>query len=542
VFEDCFTRVPTSKKNSVAHGLPTASGEADGVNLSTPAPAQPVQSIPGLDLKYLRNAGIIFKLSRLSVEAIKEAITQADTKTLSADTLLKIRGVLPGPDAAAKLKAYSGSGEGLPDIERFVLMLARIPRVAPRIDCLIFMEACMQDCDALEETLDKVSKACQCVQRSPRLHKMLEVVLAAGNYLNQGDSRLGSAQAIGLSSLGVLRQVKTVDSKRNMMHILVAWLQGDEDLENLLLLSEDLDHMAEALYWDLSVLAGNVKQMEMSLSKVEKQVEQADAEDGSLAKVKEFLRTASPRIHSLTRSMQDLEAAYSTLARSYGEDPSAVSSSAFFKFLADFIADLHRAEEENSALRQKEERLKKRKAQEEARKAQLQQAATVSAPTSGQSSSASVSSAGTKSRDGSVLSNILKARRMSIQPEDDDEDDEEDDEWTDSAPLSRKYSNLLHGLDTDRAIIDNASTMPLAQKQSTLANLGYQPSSRRSFTGMSNPSVSSFRQMPTAARRRAAMGGSKQVSCAFQADTLGSASRTASIGQTMRLKSTVWMA
>ncbi len=88
-----------------------------------------------------------------------------------------------------------------------MVLTTKIPRYTARLGCALFMKTFSNDAELLSEKLGMVNLAVVEVNDSPRLKRLIEVVLAMGNYLNEG-TRNGNAQAIKLSSLLKLDTVK----------------------------------------------------------------------------------------------------------------------------------------------------------------------------------------------------------------------------------------------------------------------------------------------------------------------------------------------
>lgn len=86
-------------------------------------------------------------------------------------------------------------------------LTAKIPRYDARLRCAKFMKSFSNEAELLTEKLMLVNLAVVEVNDSPRLKRLIEVVLAMGNYLNEG-TRNGNAHAIKLSSLLKLDTVK----------------------------------------------------------------------------------------------------------------------------------------------------------------------------------------------------------------------------------------------------------------------------------------------------------------------------------------------
>lgn len=92
-------------------------------------------------------------------------------------------------------------------VTQFMVLTAKIPRYQQRLDCALFMKAFDGDANFLSEKLQLVDTARTEVVQSTRLKRLIEVVLAYGNYLNEG-TRNGEARGIKLSSLLKLDTVK----------------------------------------------------------------------------------------------------------------------------------------------------------------------------------------------------------------------------------------------------------------------------------------------------------------------------------------------
>jgi hypothetical protein len=68
-----------------------------------------------------------------------------------------------------------------------------------------------------------LKQACSQLKGSQNFKKILEMVLAVGNYLN-GDSFCGSARGFKLGALLKLMDVKSTNNKTTLLHFVVAEL------------------------------------------------------------------------------------------------------------------------------------------------------------------------------------------------------------------------------------------------------------------------------------------------------------------------------
>jgi hypothetical protein len=78
---------------------------------------------------------------------------------------------------------------------------------SPRVSCVV-RASCVSCVVCAEQDVDAVLAACDEVKKSTKFKKVLEVVLALGNYLNGGSFR-GAAYGFKLDALNKLRYVAT---------------------------------------------------------------------------------------------------------------------------------------------------------------------------------------------------------------------------------------------------------------------------------------------------------------------------------------------
>ena len=70
--------------------------------------------------------------------------------------------------------------------DRFLYEMSQIPHYEQRIVCLFYKKKFNERMGEVVPTIEAVLMASKEVSRSRRLRKMLEVLLAFGNYMNKG--------------------------------------------------------------------------------------------------------------------------------------------------------------------------------------------------------------------------------------------------------------------------------------------------------------------------------------------------------------------
>ena len=115
--------------------------------------------------------------------------------------------IAPNPDEVKALRMYRGPAEDLSPPERFLLAMADVPRLVPKISALIFRLQFRGLCTVALAGMKTLRAACAEVRGSSRLRAVLAAALAAGNRLNAGSHR-GGAEGLRLESLLKMSDVK----------------------------------------------------------------------------------------------------------------------------------------------------------------------------------------------------------------------------------------------------------------------------------------------------------------------------------------------
>ncbi|XP_008336209.2 formin-like protein 1, partial [Cynoglossus semilaevis] len=100
------------------------------------------------------------------------------------------------------LNNYEKEGRPLEELtneDQFMLRFGKIPRLNQRINTLTFMGNFPENVKHLQPQLNSIIAASVSIKSSVKLKKILEIVLAFGNYMNS--SKKGAAYGFRLQSL-----------------------------------------------------------------------------------------------------------------------------------------------------------------------------------------------------------------------------------------------------------------------------------------------------------------------------------------------------
>jgi dishevelled associated activator of morphogenesis len=159
--------------------------------------------------------------------------------------------------------------------------------------------------------ISNVMEASREVSRSRRLRKLLELVLALGNYMNRGPR--GQASGFRIQSLN-----KLVDTKANtkakgttLLHYLVQVIEAKH--KDILRLEEDIPHVHMAAKVSLGEMEKELSNLRSGLADVAREIEfhrsagSSVPEDRFLVVMRDFYAQASIRFAELEDKYQDMK-------------------------------------------------------------------------------------------------------------------------------------------------------------------------------------------------------------------------------------------
>lgn len=205
------------------------------------------------------------------------------------------------------------------------------------------------------------------VARSRRLRKLLELVLAVGNYMNRGAR--GNASGFRLASLNRLADTKSSSAKgTNLLHYLVQIIE--KKFKDLTKLDDDLPHIREASKVSLGEMDKDISMLRAGIAEVAREIEfhrsagTSQTGDRFLPVMREFHAQASVRFSELEDQFQDMKTRFDRAVRLFGEDGSVVQPEEFFGIFDAFLTAFMEARQDNENFKKRQEEEEKRAKQE----------------------------------------------------------------------------------------------------------------------------------------------------------------------------------
>lgn len=321
----------------------TSSSTASGQHSPGSTGSGPTKKNTLLDTKRLQNVAITRRKLALEPRAIMAAVHQMDLETLPPDKVDILSRILPNEEER-KLFAERGDDEGLSDEDRFMSALCEIERLEHKLSVMRVMADFDESVELLEPQFTHVTAASKCAREATMFHRVLEVILAFGNYMNSG--RKGSVYGFRLASLDSLAIMKSpTDRSLTLLHMIVESI--DRSFPELSKFAEQLKFVdkASGVQWD-SVMS-DMKELETGFEMARK--ERALKGDNCPAPLAEFLNTHDERMKQLQEHAKLALKTYETCIEFYGESARTMPPNDFFSKLSKFIVNFNRCKQENDS-------------------------------------------------------------------------------------------------------------------------------------------------------------------------------------------------
>ncbi|EEC07046.1 disheveled associated activator of morphogenesis, putative, partial [Ixodes scapularis] len=328
-----------------------------------------VRELSLIDGRRAQNCTILLSKLRLTNEEISKAILSMDSKDqLPKDMVEQLLKFLPSPEEKVLLEEHSTELDNMAKADRFLYEISRQVHHMLTSSTLYYKKKFQERVADCKPKIVAVLEASKEVQRSKRLKKLLEVVLAFGNYMNRGQR--GNAVGFKLSSLNHLADTKSSTNRNfTLLHYLIETLEKKVTSSVLTLGCEENRILLPFLSGSLGELSREIQDLKTGLSEVQRELEflrgqPAQHGDKFVLVMKEFITGATYKFSELEDSFQDMKSRYEKTVRRFGEDPLQMPPDEFFGIFDSFLTSFSEARNDNENFKRRKEDEERRTKQE----------------------------------------------------------------------------------------------------------------------------------------------------------------------------------
>uniref|UniRef100_A0AAQ5YNV4 Formin-like 2a n=1 Tax=Amphiprion ocellaris TaxID=80972 RepID=A0AAQ5YNV4_AMPOC len=313
-----------------------------------------IQKMPNkvalLDSNRAKNLAITLRKVGKTSEEICKAIQLFDLRTLPVDFVECLMRFQPTDNEIKVLRQFEKERkplESLTDEDRFMMQFSKIERLMQKMTIMAFIGNFTESVQMLTPQLHAVIAASVSIKSSQKLKKILEIILALGNYMNS--SKRGAVYGFKLQSLDLLLDTKSTDRKITLLHYIANVVK--EKYTQVSLFYNELHYVEKAAAVSLENVLLDVKELQrgMELTKREYSMH------GHNTMLKDFITHNESKLKKLQDDAKIAQDAFDEAVKFFGENSKTTPPSVFFPVFVRFVKAYRQAEDDNEQRKRQEQ-------------------------------------------------------------------------------------------------------------------------------------------------------------------------------------------
>ncbi|XP_062517529.1 formin-like protein 3 isoform X2 [Corticium candelabrum] len=284
-----------------------------------------------LDPSRARNVAISLRRVGVSASLVVEAIERMDLSALPVEYVELLLKVMPTETEFKVFEQYVADGKPvkkLNETDLFVHQLIGVKRLGQKLRVMAYVGDFFDNILTVTPQLNALIVAANSLLSSQKLKKVLEIILAFGNYMNS--SKRGGAFGFRLQCLDLLVDVRSTDRKQTLLEYLVTIIQ--DKFPDVADFPSELQFLEKASTVSLEAIVADVNELSVSMQLARKEHE-LQPENNVL---KNFLSNAEVKLKGLGEDVERAASVYKQALTYFGED-TKVTPNAFFSLFSRFI-------------------------------------------------------------------------------------------------------------------------------------------------------------------------------------------------------------
>uniref|UniRef100_A0A3P9D0U5 Formin-like 3 n=1 Tax=Maylandia zebra TaxID=106582 RepID=A0A3P9D0U5_9CICH len=314
-----------------------------------------------LDANRSKNLAITLRKANKTTEEICKAIEKFDLKALPVDFVECLMRFLPTEAEVKVMRQYERERRPLDQLaeeDRFMLLFSKIERLTQRMNIITFVGNFADNVSMLTPQLNAIIAASGSIKSAPKLKRMLEIILALGNYMNS--SKRGCVYGFKLQSLDLLLDTKSTDRKMTLLHYIALIVK--EKYPELTNFYNELHFVDKAAAVSLENVLLDVRELGKGMDLIRRE---CSLHDHSV--LKGFVQASDSQLDKLQKDAKMAEEAFNSVVSYFGESAKTAPPSVFFPVFVRFIKAYKDAVEENEQRKKQEEAMREKLLAQEAK-------------------------------------------------------------------------------------------------------------------------------------------------------------------------------
>ncbi|XP_072917163.1 delphilin isoform X1 [Hemitrygon akajei] len=302
-----------------------------------------------LSRKKAYNTSILIAHLKLSALELRQILMTMENDRLEPSHIKQLLLYAPDEEELKNFSQHSDDPSKLSEPDQFALEMLSVKEYKLRLRSLHFKITLQEKTEEIKAGLQCIYKASVELKSGKKLAKILEFVLAMGNYLNNGQPKSPKTTGFKINFLTELDTTKTVDGKSTFLHILAKSL--GQHFPELLGFAKEIPTVALAAKVNQRTITAEIGDIHSTRKEIQTACENITVteEDRFAAVMTAFLGDAQPLIASLDSLQNRAIEEFNKVSTFFGEDSKATTTEAFFGIFAEFITKFERAYNETRA-------------------------------------------------------------------------------------------------------------------------------------------------------------------------------------------------
>uniref|UniRef100_A0A8C1IT09 Formin-like 2a n=1 Tax=Cyprinus carpio TaxID=7962 RepID=A0A8C1IT09_CYPCA len=285
-----------------------------------------------LDSNRAKNMAITLRKVGKTPEEICRAIQMFDLRTLPVDFVECLMRFIPTEAELKVLRQYEKERkplENLTDEDRFMIHFSKIERLMQKMTIMAFVGNFTESVQMLTPQLHAVIAASVSIKSSQKLKKILEIILALGNYMNS--SKRGAVYGFKLQSLDLLLDTKSTDRKMTLLHYIANVVK--DKYQQVSLFYNELNYVEKAAAVSLENVLLDVKELQRGMDLMRREYSM----HGHNTLLRDFIQQNENKLKKLQDDAKIAQDAFDEVVKFFGENSKTTPPSVFFPVFVRFV-------------------------------------------------------------------------------------------------------------------------------------------------------------------------------------------------------------
>eukprot|EP01090_Pellita_catalonica_P014023 TRINITY_DN3474_c0_g1_i2.p1 TRINITY_DN3474_c0_g1~~TRINITY_DN3474_c0_g1_i2.p1 ORF type:complete len:719 (+),score=143.86 TRINITY_DN3474_c0_g1_i2:196-2157(+) len=282
----------------------------------------------------------------VDIKTIKQWIVDVNMEKIGPN-IEQLSHFVPTAEEISTLEQYDDKNN-LTKADQYFLAVKDIPRLGARLNAMQYVSQFGLNFTNVLVQIKSVQNACKEMKANKSFVKILEIILAIGNFLN-GSGVRGNAVGFKLETLLKLKDTKSTDNSTTLLSYIVSYISAKD--KTLLDWAKQMPNIASAVRANKQMIQSTVQKLKLGLSQIKSVLDADGGQQGQFhAKMSKFYETAAPKVERLGAEFELMEKSFAELMTLYAENANTTSPEEFFgkvcRFSADFDAIVAEREKE----------------------------------------------------------------------------------------------------------------------------------------------------------------------------------------------------